>query len=272
MSSILSTDIKFLPGVGPKRAELLQKELGIYSFGDLLYFYPYKHIDRSKIYKISEINEDLPYIQIVGRIVRFDESGVGRHKRLNAIFTDGSGSVELVWFKGITWMAKWLKPNVDYLVFGKASRFGSRFSIAHPEMEEYRVGQEKIMGALQPAYSTTEKLKSNRISSKTILGFQQSLQNIIAGKLDETLPPNIIDQHKLMTLPEAMRNIHFPQSIALLRKAEHRLKFEELFYIQLGILLRQSVRQTRVNGHVFGKVGEMFNRFYHEKLPFPLTE
>jgi len=272
MSNILSTEIKFLPGVGPKRAELLQKELGIYTFGDLLYFYPYKHIDRSKIYKISEINEDLPYIQIVGKIVRFDESGVGRHKRLNAIFSDGSGSVELVWFKGITWMAKWLKPNVDYLVFGKASRFGSRFSIAHPEMEEYRVGQEKVMGALQPAYSTTEKLKSNRISSKTILGFQQSLQNIIAGKLDETLPPNIIEQHKLMTLPEAMRNIHFPKNAALLRKAEHRLKFEELFYIQLGILLRQSVRQTRVNGHVFGKVGEMFNRFYHEKLPFPLTE
>ena len=272
MSNILSTEIKFLPGVGPKRAEMLQKELGIYTFADLLYFYPYKHIDRSKIYKISEINEDLPYIQIVGKIVRFDESGVGRHKRLNAIFSDGSGSVELVWFKGITWMAKWLKPNVDYLVFGKASRFGSRFSIAHPEMEEYRVGQEKIMGALQPAYSTTEKLKSNRISSKTILGFQQSLQNIIAGKFDETLPPNIIEQHKLMTFPEAMRNIHFPKNVALLRKAEHRLKFEELFYIQLGILLRQSVRQTRVNGHVFGKVGEMFNRFYHEKLPFPLTE
>ncbi len=272
MSNILSTEIKFLPGVGPKRAEMLQKELGIYTFADLLYFYPYKHIDRSKIYKISEINEDLPYIQIVGKIVRFDESGVGRHKRLNAIFTDGSGSVELVWFKGITWMAKWLKPNVDYLVFGKANRFGSRFSIAHPDMEEYRAGQEKTMGALQPAYSTTEKLKSNRISSKTILGIQQALQNIIAGKLDETLPPNIIEQHKLMTLPEAMRNIHFPKNAALLRKAEHRLKFEELFYIQLGILLRQSVRQTRVNGHVFGKVGEMFNRFYHEKLPFPLTE
>lgn len=272
MSNILSTEIKFLQGVGPKRAELLQKELGIFTFSDLLYFYPYKHIDRSKIYKISEINEDLPYIQIVGKILRFDESGVGRNKRLNAIFSDGSGSVELVWFKGITWMAKWLKPNVEYLVFGKASRFGSRMSIAHPEMEEYLPGQEKIMGALQPVYSTTEKLKSNRISSKTILGLQQSLQSIVAGKLEETLPPYIIEQHKLMTLPEAMRNIHFPQTVTLLRKAEYRLKFEELFYIQLGILLRQSVRQTKVNGHVFGKVGEMFNRFYHEKLPFPLTE
>ncbi|BDX38587.1 ATP-dependent DNA helicase RecG [Tenuifilaceae bacterium CYCD] len=272
MNQILLTDIKFLPGVGPKRADLLQKELGINTFSDLLYFYPYKHIDRSKIYKISEINEDLPYIQIVGRVVRIDETGVGRNKRLNAIFSDGTGSIELVWFKGITWMAKWLKPNVNYLVFGKASRFGSRYSIAHPEMEEYRVGQEKLMGALQPAYSTTEKLKSNRITSKTILGFQQSLLNIVIGKLEETLPPYIIEQHKLMTLPEAMRNIHFPQSVSLLKKAEHRIKFEELFYIQLGILLRQTVRQSKVNGHVFGRVGEVFNQFYHDKLPFPLTE
>lgn len=272
MNQILLTDIKFLPGVGPKRAELLQKELGINTFSDLLYFYPYKHIDRSKIYKISEINEDLPYIQIVGRVVRIDEAGIGRNKRLNAIFSDSTGSIELVWFKGITWMAKWLKPNVNYLVFGKASRFGSRFSIAHPEMEEYSVGQEKLMGALQPAYSTTEKLKSSRITSKTILGFQQSLLNIVIGKLEETLPPYIIEQHKLMTLPEAMRNIHFPQSVSLLKKAEHRIKFEELFYIQLGILLRQTVRQSKVNGHVFGRVGEMFNRFYHDKLPFPLTE
>lgn len=272
MNQILLTDIKFLPGVGPKRAELLQKELGINTFSDLLYFYPYKHIDRSKIYKISEINEDLPYIQIVGRVVRIDETGIGRNKRLNAIFSDSTGSIELVWFKGITWMAKWLKPNVNYLVFGKASRFGSRFSIAHPEMEEYRLGQEKLMGALQPTYSTTEKLKSNRITSKTILGFQQSLLNIVLGKLEETLPLYIIEQHKLMTLPEAMRNIHFPQSVSLLKKAEHRIKFEELFYIQLGILLRQTVRQSKVNGHVFGRVGEMFNRFYHDKLPFPLTE
>ncbi|MGE0078868.1 MAG: ATP-dependent DNA helicase RecG [Bacteroidales bacterium] len=272
MNDILQTDIKFLSGVGPKRAELLQKELDVSTFGDLLCFYPYKHIDRSKIYRISEISEDLPYIQIVGRIVRFDESGVGRNKRLNAIFTDGSGSVELVWFKGITWMAKWLKPNVDYLVFGKASRYGSRFSIAHPEMEEYRAGQEKIMGALQPTYSTTEKLKSNRITSKTILAFQQVLLSAVVGKLEETLPSYIIEQHKLMTLPEAMLNIHFPKTVALLRNAEHRLKFEELFFIQLGILLRQSVRLTKVNGHVFSKVGEMFNGFFHEKLPFPLTE
>jgi ATP-dependent DNA helicase RecG len=139
-------------------------------------------------------------------------------------------------------------------------------------MEEYSVGQEKLIGALQPAYSTTEKLKSSRITSKTILGFQQSLLNIVIGKLEETLPPYIIEQHKLMTLPEAMRNIHFPQSVSLLKKAEHRIKFEELFYIQLGILLRQTVRQSKVNGHVFGRVGEMFNRFYHDKLPFPLTE
>lgn len=271
MGDILATDIKFLPGVGPKRAELLRKELNIHTFADLLFFYPYKYIDRSKIYKISQISDDLPYIQVIGRIVRIDETGVGRNKRLNAVLTDGTGSMELVWFKGITWMAKWLKPNVDYLIFGKASRFGNRFSIAHPEMEEYLVGQDKITGALQPAYSTTEKLKSSRITSKTILGFQQSLVGIVKGKIEETLPPYLIEQHKLMTLPEALRHIHFPQSVALLQRAEHRIKFEELFYIQLGILLRQSVQQAKVNGHVFSKVGEMFNRFYSEKLPFPLT-
>lgn len=272
MSNILSTEIKFLPGVGPKRAELLQKELGINTFADLLCFYPYKHIDKSKFYKISEISEDLPYIQIIGRITRFDEAGMGRNKRLNAIFSDGTGSVELVWFKGINWVAKGLRPNVDYLVFGKPARFGSRFSIAHPEIEEYKTGSGSLPATLQPVYSTTEKLKTNRITSKTLVGFLQTLLKTIEGKLEESLPCQIVQQHKLMLLPEAMRNIHFPQSTAMLRKAEHRIKFEELFYIQLGILRKQSARKTKANGHIFGTVGNMFNLFYREKLPFPLTE
>jgi len=271
MADLLLNDIKFLPGVGPKRAELLQKELNISTFGDLLYFFPFRHIDRSKIYKISEINEDLPYIQIVGRILRIEEVGVGRNRRLTAYLSDGSGSVELVWFRGVSWMAKWLKPNIEYLVFGKANVFGGHFSIAHPEMEEYKTGQEKIMGTLQPVYSTTEKLKSNRITSKTILGLQQTLIQAVNGKIEETLPPYLIEQQKLMTLPEALRNIHFPQSVLLLRKAEHRLKFEELFFIQLDILRKQTIRQSKINGHLFSRVGEMFNRFYSERLPFPLT-
>ncbi len=272
MNDILSTDIKFLPGVGPKRAELLQKEQGVSTFFDLLYFFPYKYTDKSKIYRICDITDDLPYIQIVGRIVRFDEVGMGRTRRLNAILSDGTGMLDLVWFKGITWVLKWLRPNVEYLVFGKASRFGSRFSIAHPEIEEYKPLQDKLMGVLQPAYNTTETLKSSKITSKTMLAFQQTLLGVVAGKLTETLPQYLVDKHKLTPLAEALRNIHFPQSAELLRKAQFRIKFEELFYIQLGILLKQTVRQSKANGHVFPKVGDLFNNFYHNNLPFPLTE
>lgn len=272
MGNILDSEIMYLPGVGPKRAELLQKELGIYTFGHLLYFYPFRYIDRSKIHKISEITDDLPYVQLVGRVVNISEAGTGRHRRLTALVTDGTGSMELVWFQGITWVLKRLKPNVDYLIFGKATRFGTRFSIAHPEMDIYNPQQDLITGTLQPVYSTTEKLKSNHISSKTIMAFEQTLIPMVIGKISETLPPSIIEQYKLMTLPEALRNIHFPANTTLLHKAQHRLKFEEHFYIQLSILSRQKARQVKVNGHIFSHVGERFNRFYHERLPFPLTE
>ncbi|HDP74350.1 MAG TPA: ATP-dependent DNA helicase RecG [Bacteroidales bacterium] len=272
MGNIIDSEIMYLPGVGPKRAELLQKELGIYSFSDLLYFYPFRYIDRTKIHKISEITDELPYVQVVGRVVNISEAGVGRNRRLTALVTDGTGSMELVWFQGVTWVLKRLKPNIDYLIFGKATRFGTRFSIAHPEMDIYNPQQDFITNSLQPVYSTTEKLKSNHITSKTIMGFVQALIPMVIGKVSETLPPSIIEQNKLMTLPEALRNIHFPANTTLLHKAQHRLKFEEHFYIQLSILSRQKVRQVKVNGHIFSHVGEMFNRFYHERLPFPLTE
>ena len=272
MGNILDSEIMYLPGVGPKRAELLQKELNIYTFGDLITFYPFRYIDRTKINKISEVTDELPYVQVVGRVISISEAGAGRHRRLTAIVTDDTGRMELVWFQGITWVLKRLKPNVDYLIFGKATRFGAHFSIAHPEMEIYNPQQDVITGSLQPVYSTTEKLKNNHITSKTIMGFVQTLIPMAIGKITETLPPFIIEQNKLMTLPEALRNIHFPANTTLLHKAQHRLKFEEHFYIQLSILSRQKVRQTKVNGHVFSHVGEMFNRFYHERLPFPLTE
>ena len=271
MGNILDSEIMYLPGVGPKRAELLQKELGIYTFGDLLYFYPFRYIDRSKIYKISEITDDLPYVQVLARIVNISEVGAGRNRRLTALITDGTGSMELVWFQGITWVLKRLKPNTDYLIFGKATRFGQYFSIAHPEMDIYNPQQDFITGSLQPVYSTTEKLKSNHITTKTIMGLVQTLIPMVIGKISETLPLSIIEQNKLMTLPEAIRNIHFPINTSLLHRAQYRLKFEEHFYIQLSILSRQKVRQARVNGHIFSRVGEMFNRFYKEQLPFPLT-
>jgi len=269
----LSTEITYLPGVGPKRAELLRKELNIATLNDLLYTFPYKYIDRSKFYKVSEINEDLPYIQIVGQITRFQEAGGPRAKRLSAVFTDGTGSIELVWFKGLKWILKGLKPNVNYLLFGKPTLFNGKWNIVHPEIEEVtQQHMQKGVAALQPAYSTTEKLKNSFITSKIILKLQLQLDEIAKNQIDETLPAYLMDKLKLMTLPEALKQIHFPESAPLLKKAQLRLKFEELFYVQLNMLKQKTFRQLQVNGHVFKLVGLNFNRFYNEKLPFQLTE
>lgn len=267
----LSTDIMYLTGVGPKRAELLKKELNIHSYKDLLYFFPYKYVDRSKFYKISEVTGDLPYIQIVGQITQFQEAGLGRKKRLTALFTDGTGVIELVWFKGLKWVTRSLKPQIKYIVFGKPTLFGGRYNIAHPEIEEYKDEQQNLNAALQSAYSTTEKLKSSYITSRTILKLQQSLAETLRDSIEETLPSYIIERVKLMTLPEALKNIHFPSSASLLQKAQARLKFEELFIVQLNLLYIKSTRYLKVQGHVFEVVGEKFNQFYHKKLPFELT-
>jgi ATP-dependent DNA helicase RecG len=272
MAINLSSDIMYLTGVGPKRADLLKAELNIHTLTDLLYFFPFRYVDKSKFYKIEEISEDLPFIQVVGRITRFQEVGVGRKKRLTAIFTDGAGTIELVWFKGLKWVSKSLKPNVNYVVFGKPNLFGGKFNIAHPEVEEYKSDQESLGSALQPVYNTTEKLKSNYITSKTILKFQQNLNEIINDIVVETFPPYLIERVKLMTLGEALRNIHFPATVSLLYKAQARLKFEELFYVQLNLLYQKSTRYLKVRGNIFSVVGENFNRFYKEKLPFELTD
>jgi len=268
----LSTDIMYLSGVGPKRAELLRKELIIFTYADLLYYYPYKYVDRSKIYKISEVVDGLPYIQLVGKIVRLEQAGIGCSKRLTAIFSDGTGVVELVWFKGIKWVEKSLKVNVQYLVFGKATLFNGRFNIVHPEVEEYKLDEEKIKSSFEAAYNTTEKLKNSFLTSKAIHRLQLTLALQVSNRIDETLPSHLIDRYKLMTLPEALRQIHFPESSQLLQKAQYRLKFEELFYVQLGLLKQRSLRISKKNGHVFKVVGDMFNRFYREKLPFELTD
>ncbi|HOP02956.1 MAG TPA: ATP-dependent DNA helicase RecG [Tenuifilaceae bacterium] len=271
MAVNLQSDVMYLTGVGPKRAELLKKELNIHTLKDLLYYFPFKYVDRSKFYKISEINAELPYIQVIGHVVRFQEVGGGRSKRLTAQFTDGTGNIELVWFKGIKWIASSIKPNVKYVVFGKPTLFNGRYNIAHPEVEDYNTETVNSSGMLQPAYNTTEKLKNSYINSKTILKLQHNLQVMLDGKIDESLPAYLLDQLKLMTLPEALRNTHFPQSATLLRKAQARLKFEELFYVQLNLLHQRSVRMMKVNGHVFSVVGDVFNQFYKENLPFELT-
>jgi len=268
----LSTDIMYLSGVGPKRAELLRKELNIYTYADLLYYYPFKYVDRSRIYKIAEVVDDLPMIQIVGRIVRFEQAGIGNKRRLTAIFSDETGMVELVWFKGIKWVEKSLKVNVPYLVFGKATLFSGRFNIAHPEVEEYKPEAEKIKSSFEAAYNTTDKLKNSFLTSKAIHRLQLNLALQVLNHINETLPPHIIDRYKLMTLPEALKQIHFPETATLLQKAQYRLKFEELFYVQLGLLKQRSIRMSKKNGHVFKVVGDMFNRFYTEKLPFELTD
>ncbi|HNS29323.1 MAG TPA: ATP-dependent DNA helicase RecG [Tenuifilaceae bacterium] len=268
----LSMDIMYLPGVGPKRAELLRKELNIHTLNDLLYYFPFKYVDRSKFYTIAELNPDLPYIQIIGQVVSLREVGAGRAKRLTGIFSDSTGSIELVWFKGLKWVARSLKPIVKYVIYGKPTLFGNKINIAHPEVEEYIPGQEKQSAALQAAYSTTEKLKNSYISSKTILKLQQTLAEMLNGNIPETLPMYIVDRLRLMTLPEALKNIHFPTSATVLKKAQTRLKFEELFYIQLNLLYRRSERLEKNNGHVFKVVGDIFNQFYSQKLPFELTE
>lgn len=249
---------------------MLQKELNIRTFGDLIYYLPYRYVDRSKVYKINEINENMPTIQIVAKITRFVETGIGRQRRLNAIVTDETGTAELVWFKGVAWMAKWLQPNVNYLIFGKPTLFNHRINIAHPEIEVYNSNKLSV-SPIQPQYNTTGNMKTSRITSKTLMEMQKTLYQKISNSIDEILPKNIIEQNKLMPLSEALANIHFPQNYQLLERAQQRLKFDELFFLQLDLLRVRGKRQIIANGHVFKVVGQAFNRFYNEKLPFSLT-
>ena len=263
-------DIKFLPGVGPKRAELFNKELGIYSYEDLLYYYPYKYIDRSRTYTIREINGTMPYIQLRGKIVRYETQGEGYKRRLTAIFADATGTIELVWFKGIKYIQDRYKPGTEYTLFGRPTLFGSRLNIAHPEIDPVDVEIDGNTG-LQPYYTTTEKMKSHFLNSKAVQKIIATLWKVIPRSLPETLPAAVIARAHVIYLSEALYNIHFPQSPDVLRKAQFRLKFEELFYLQLNILRYTRQRMRRLGGFPFGTIGEHFNRFYRECLPFELT-
>lgn len=266
-----SRDIKFLPGVGPHRAEILEKELGIRSFKDLLYHFPYKYVDRSRIYKIGEIDGSMPYIQLKGQILSFETFGEGRQRRLVAHFSDGIGVADLVWFQGIKFITGKYKCREEYIVFGKPSIYGGRVNIAHPDIESTEGMTLSAMG-LRPYYNTTERMKKMNISSGTIEKLVANIFTVIGDySEEETLSPGIISKHGLMPLMEALRNVHFPQNPEILRKAQYRLKFEELFYIQLNILRFSRERRNRFGGLVFSKVGEKFNTFYSEYLPFSLT-
>lgn len=270
MSDLSTRDIKFLPGVGPKKAELFNKELKIFSFEDLLYYFPYKYIDRSRTYKIKEIDGNMPYIQLRGEILNFETQGEGKGRRLIARFSDGTGIIELVWFKGIKFIIEKYKPGTEYTLFGKPIRFGNKFNIAHPEIDPIDDIIDKAPG-LQAYYNTTEKMKSHFLNSKAIQKIMYNLWKSINGPLPETLPAQVIARSQVIYLTEAIRNIHFPQSPDLLRKAQFRLKFEELFYLQLNILRFTRQRQKKLGGFRFDHIGDYFNNFYHQCLPFELT-
>lgn len=270
MSDFSSTDIKFLAGVGPKKAEILNKEIDVFSVEDLLYYFPYKYIDKSHIYYIHEIDGNMPYIQLKGRITAFETFGEGRKKRLVAHFTDGTGFIDLIWFQGGKFITDKYKVNMPYIVFGKPTLFGDKFNIAHPDIDPYINEAERHTG-LMPYYNTTEKMKSHFLNSKAIQKLMATAFSSVIQNLAETLPESVISEAKLMGLKQAMRNVHFPDNTALLREAQHRLKFEELFYIQLNILKYTAERKAKLKGFIFSRVGNYLNSFYAQNLPFPLT-
>lgn len=271
MSDFLNQDIKFLTGVGPRRAELLNKELGLFTLEDLLYYFPFKYVDRTRFYTVAEVHGDLPYIQVRGQITGFRLLGGGSGKRLVASFSDDTGSIELVWFKGIKWIRQSLKPDKTYVVFGKPSIFSNKVNLIHPELEDAEKLETSIGYSLQAFYHTTEKLKNSYITSRVIQKLQNNLLKSIHGKIAESLPDYLLDKINLMSLPEALLNIHFPQDPQRLKKAQARLKFEELFYIQLNLLKQRNFRKQKFKGHVFSRVGENLNNFYRNNLPFELT-
>ena len=270
MFDITTRDIKFLQGVGPQRAAMLNKELNIYSLRDLLYYFPYKYVDRSRLYYIHEIDGNMPYIQLKGQILSFETVGEGRQRRLVAHFSDGTGVVDLVWFQGIKYLMGRYKAHEEYIVFGKPTVFNGRINVAHPDIDPAKELTLSTMG-LQPYYNTTEKMKRAGLNSHALEKLMNNAFALLQGTLPETLSDHLVEKHHLMSLDEALRNIHFPQSLEKLRHAQYRLKFEELFYVQLNILRYTKDRQRKYRGLVFERVGEVFNTFYAQNLPFQLT-
>ncbi len=313
---VLSQDIKYIQGVGPVRAELLDKELDIQTVGDMLGYYPYKYIDRTKFYRISEIYGNMPYVQLIGQILSFETVGEGRGKRIVAHFSDGTGVIDLVWFQGLKYISQTYKVRTPYVVFGKPQIFKGRLNVAHPEIEkadpELLQGREmqfqnyqqqifleeeydelplpadpssarqqansqvqssnlKVQSSLRPAYNTTERMKKRGLNSNAIAKITANILSLMDGKLPETLPDYIMRKYNFISYDEAMRNIHYPSDPDMLRKAQARLKFEELFYVQMNILKYTKERTRKIHGIKMSHVGEPFNEFYYNHLPFQLT-
>ncbi len=268
MSPHLDDKIEFLKGIGPQRAALLQTELSIFTFNDLLNYFPFRYEDRSTFHKLLEANEDMPFIQVKGKIKSMQMVGEGNKKRLVAIFSDGTGVIELVWFQGAQWVQKRLKLNADYIIYGKPALFGSKLNIAHPEIELQ--SEAEVHQGLQPIYRTTERLKISHVDSKAISKLQKTLVETCLNYIEENLPDYLIKEQKLINRKEAFRQIHFPKNEKAITFAVNRLKFEELFYTQLKLLRSKNTRVKDNNGFVFKNI-PLLNEFYKNHLPFDLT-
>ncbi len=272
MQNLLETPIEYLKGVGPSRGELLRKELGIFTYRDLLNFYPNRYIDRTKYYKINELKpNNTAEVQIIGKIINVKTVEQKRGKRLVATFIDDTGQIELVWFQGHKWIRESLKINVPLVVFGKTTSFNGLFNMAHPEMEPLAEHEQNLRTAMQPVYPSTETLTNRGISNRVINKMMQQLFTETQAKFAETLPAYLIDELKLIPKNAALFNIHFPKSADALAKARFRLKFEELFFIQLQLITKNLIRKHKIKGHAFRNVGEHFNDFFQHHLPFDLT-
>ena len=267
----LSTPINYLPGIGPSRAKLLEAELGIKTWRDLLYTFPYKHIDRSRLYKISELTTDMPFVQVKGQFLSFEEAGQGRKHRLTGHFWDGDMFLDVTWFHGIKYIKQSVKVRKDYILFGRPGVYGGRLSVIHPDLDKPESMTLSKM-SMQPYYSTTERMKKAGMTSRSLENFTSSLFCKLAFTIPETLPQYLTERLHLMPLDKALRAAHYPSTADELAAANMRLKFEELFFIQLVIMSYARKRQQERVGQRFTRVGEAFNTFFHKYLPFPLTE
>lgn len=271
MNNLLDTPIEYLKGVGPQRGDLLRKELNIHRYGDLINLYPNRYIDRTRYYKINELQNSNSEVQIVGKIINIKTVEQKKGKRLVATFVDDTGQMELVWFQGHKWIRESLKINVGYVIFGKTTSFNGVFNMAHPEMELLEEHKASLRSAMQPVYPSTEKLANKGISNKVINKMMQQLFIETQSLFTETLPAYLLEEIKLIPKNMALFNIHFPKNQELLAKAQFRLKFEELFFIQLQLITKNLIRKNKIKGHPFEKVGDYFTTFYNHHLPFDLT-
>ncbi len=270
MADLTRTDIQYLHGVGPKRAELLARELNVRSFYDLLYYFPFRYIDRSTVHHISSLSGEMPYIQLRGRFTSFTPHGEGARRRLHALFSDGTGSIEVVWFNRVKYISGQYNTSTVYTLFGKPTLFNGHYSMTHPEIDVFT--PESASHGLVGVYGVTDKLRNRSVTSRTL---QQLVANLLKSEavqdIKETLPASIRSKRRLMPLDKALRAIHVPADVTELQQAQRRLKYEELFFLQLNILKNIKGRSRQVPGLIFARVGEAFNRFYREVLPFPLT-